>query len=385
MAAIVETDFVLSGTEVPERIRGASVSPDFFDTLGMTAVRGRTCLARDAQPDADPAVVVSDAYWRRRGAHPGFVGTEITLQDRRRFIVGVVSHAAALSYVSRATDSPVAGIDIWEPVAWPDTSHGRSAHFLRVVGRLQPQATLAEASAEMETISDRLAEAYPDSNNEWGVTLEALHSAIVGDATTVLLLSFGAAGVILLIACANVAHLLLSRGTARRSEMVVRTALGAPRVRLVRQVLTEHLGLAVVGGGLGIFAATFGVDALVSVNPTALPRLTDVTISLPVLVLATSLSLVAVFAASLIPALRWSQTGAQAAPGQAGHRYSTGRDRTRQMLVAAEVAASVVLLVAAGPLVRSFAELMSVDPGFQSSRVLRVCNEINDPIDVGGR
>ena len=163
-----------------------------------------------------------------------------------------MSHAAALSYVSHATDSPVGRIDIWEPVAWVDTSYGRSAHFLRVIGRLQPQAHLGEAAAEMETIGGRLAEAYPESNDEWGVTLEPLHSALVGDSTTVLLLSFGAAGVILLIACANVAHLLLSRGAARRNEMVVRTALGAPRVRLVRQVLTEHLALAVVGGGLGI-------------------------------------------------------------------------------------------------------------------------------------
>ena len=254
---------MLTGTDTPERIRGASVSPNFFDTLGLTAVRGRTFLATDARPDADPTVVVSEAYWRRRGADPGLVGTEVTLQDRRR-IIGVVSHAAALSYVSHATDSSVGRIDIWEPVAWVDTSYGRSAHFLRVIGRLQPQARLGEAAAEMETISGRLAEAYPESN----------------------------------------------------------------------------------------------------------PRLRDVTITLTVLALATSLSLLAVFAASLVPALRWSQTGAQAALGRAGHRYSTGRDRTRQMLVAAEVAASVVLLVAPGLLVRSFAELTSVDPGFQSSRVL---------------
>ena len=370
MAAIVETDFVLTGTDTPERIRGASVSPDFFDTLGLTAMRGRTFLSPDARANADPTVVVSEAYWRRRGADPGLVGTEVTLQDRRRIIVGVVPHAAALSYVSRATDSPVGRIDIWELVAWADTSHGRSAHCLRVIGCLHPQATLTEAMAEMETISDRLAEAYPDSNSEWGVTLEALHSAIVGDATTVLLLSFGATGVILLIACANVTDLLLSRGAARRSEMVVRTALGAPRVRLVRQVLMEHLVLAVVGGGLGICAATVGVDTLVSVNPTARPRLTDVTITLPVLTVATCLSLLAVFAASLSPALRWSQAGAQPALGRANHRYSTGWDRTRQILVAADVAASVVLLVAAGLLVRSFAELTSVDPGFHSSRVL---------------
>ena len=125
---------MLTGTDTPERIRGASVSPNFFDTLGLTAVRGRTFLATDARPDADPTVVVSEAYWRRRGADPGLVGTEVTLQDRRRFIVGVVSHAAALSYVSHATDSPVGRIDIWEPVAWVDTSYDRSPHFLRVIG-----------------------------------------------------------------------------------------------------------------------------------------------------------------------------------------------------------------------------------------------------------
>ena len=370
LAAIVETDFVLTGTEGPERIRGASVSPHFFDTLGMTAVLGRTFLETDGQPDADPAVVVSDAYWRRRGADPGLVGTEVTLQDQRRTIVGVVSHAAALSYVARATDSPVGGIDIWEPVAWRDTSYGRSAHFLRVVGRLKPQGNLTEAAAEMETIGVRLADAYPDSNDEWGVTLEPLHNALVGDATTVLLLLFGAAGAILLIACANVTHLLLSRGAARSNEMAVRIALGAPRARLVRQVVTESVVLAAVGGGLGIVVAWVGLDALVALSPTSLPRLDDVAISVPVCAVAVSLSLGAVFAASLMPALRWSQAGLNSALGRAGQRYGTGRDRTRKMLVAAEVATSVVLLVAAGLLVRSFVALTSVDPGFQPTRVL---------------
>ena len=174
LAAIVETDFVLTGRETPERIRGASVSPGFFDTLGLTAVRGRTFMATDVQPDADPTVVVSEAYWRRRGEDPGLVGTVVTLQDRPRVIVGVVSQAAALSYVSRVTDTPVGAIDMWEPVTWSETSYGRSAHFLRVVGRLHPQTSLTEATAEMDTIGTRLAETYPDSNEEWGVTLEPL-------------------------------------------------------------------------------------------------------------------------------------------------------------------------------------------------------------------
>ena len=366
LAAIVETNFVLTGTDIPERVLGASVSPHFFDTLGVTAVRGRTFLASDARPDATPAIVVSEAYWRRRGANPDVIGTEVTVQDRRRLIVGVVSRAAALSYVPRAAESAVGDIDIWEPVAWNDTSMSRHAHFLRVVGRLHPQTPLTEAAAEMETIGGRLAAAYPDSNDEWSVTVESLHSALVGDTTTVLLLSFGAAGVVFLIACANVAHLLLSRGAARRREMAVRTALGAPRIRLVRQVLTEHLVLGVVGGGLGIFAAAVGVDMLVSLNPTALPRLPEVTITVPVLALSMSLALSAVFATSLAPALRWSKA---TAPGRVSHRY-TGRDRTRQILVMGEVAASVVLLVAAGLLVRSFVQLTSVDPGFDSGRVL---------------
>ena len=369
LAAIVETDFVLTGRETPERIRGASVSPGFFDTLGLKAMRGRTFMATDVQPDTDPTVVVSEAYWRRRGEDPGLVGTVVTLQDRPRVIVGVVSQAAALSYVSRVTDTPVGAIDMWEPVTWSETSYGRSAHFLRVVGRLHPQTSLTEATAEMDTIGTRLAETYPDSNEEWGVTLEPLHSALVGNSTTVLLLLFGATGVILLIACANVAHLLLSRGAARRTEMSVRRALGAPRVRLIRQVVTEHVVLAVVGGSLGVLASKVGIDTLVALGPTSLPRLTDATITLPVLGLAGSLSLLTVFAASLVPALRWSSAEGHDGSGRTG-RLSGGGGRTMRMLVTAEVAASVVLLVAAGLLVRSFVELTSVDPGFQSTRVL---------------
>src|SRR4030095_16604059 len=349
----------------PERVPSARVIADYFTTLGVTPAAGRWFVPDEFVFGSHRVVVLSHALWVRRfGAHPGIVGQTITLNARPYTVVGVAPESARLP----------ARAQLWAPFAIDPSSPppGRRGDFLSVVGRLKPGISQPRAQSDMDAIGRRLAAAYPARNARVGVVGTSLHDQLVGQIRPALLVFSGAVALVLLIACANVANLLLARATAREREMAVRAALGAGRTRLVRQLLTESLVLAVAGGLLGLALAWWGVQGLKAAAPPTLPRLDEVGLD-PVALAFTSIAVVVTgFLFGIAPALRGSGYALQstlAAGGRAGIGGGSG-ERLRAVLVVAQVALALVLLVGSGLLVRTFARLQQVDLGFDSGHVL---------------
>jgi len=349
----------------PERVPSARVIADYFPTLGVTPAAGRWFVPDEFVFGSHRVVVLSHALWVRRfGASPGIVGQTITLNARPYTVVGVAPESARLP----------ARAQLWAPFAVDPSSPppGRRGDFLSVVGRLKPGISQARAQSDMDAIGRRLAAAYPATNARIGVLVISLHDQLVGQIRPALLVFSGAVALVLLIACANVANLLLARATAREREMAVRAALGAGRSRLVRQMLTESLVLAVAGGLLGLALAWWGVQGLRAAAPPTLPRLDEVGLD-PVALAFTAIAVVVTgFLFGIAPALRGSGYALHStlvAGGRAGIGGGSG-ERLRAVLVVAQVALALVLLVGSGLLVRTFARLQQVDLGFDSGHVL---------------
>ena len=356
----------LTGGTEPERVQGFRVSPDYFAALGIEAAHGRTFAPGEDAVTPARVVMLSHGLWQRRfGADPGIVGRTIAVNGLDRTVVGILP--PGIRY-------PAAG-DIWIPLAMDSSGWGnRRAHFLLVTGRLAPGASVAGAQAELAVIASRLSASYPESNTGWGVNTRPLERDVARMVEPMLLTLFAAVGFVLLIACVNVANLLLARGTGRRRELALRATLGAGRGRLVRQLLTESAVLAVLGAGAGLVVASWSVGFLTTLVPTQHQRFLagfeSIGLNVPVLVFTALSALGATLLFGLLPALRSSGTDLHEAL-QEGERAGSGpgRHRLRRALVAAEVALALVLLVSAGLTFRSMRHLLSTSPGFEPDEI----------------
>jgi putative ABC transport system permease protein len=354
----------LTGTGEPEELRTQLVTASLFPLLGVRAAVGRTFLPEEDAPGAAPAVLLSHRLWARRfGSDPALVGGAITLDGRARTVVGIMP--AGFQVLDET-------IDVWLPMAFPAAARTAGGRYLLVLGRLKPGVDVAAAQAGMDTITTRLARDFPGRDAGWASNVVSLHQQIVGGIRPALLVLAGAVAFVLLIACANVANLLLARATGRRRELAVRAALGAGRGHLVRLLVGESLALAVLGGAAGLGLAYAGLRVLVAsaVDQLAIPRLAGAGLNLPVLLFTLAASLAAGLVFGLAPAFAASRFGL-ADSLKEGARGSDARSgRLRAALVVAEVALSLALLAGAGLLFRSFERLLSVSPGFRTEHVL---------------
>ena len=359
-AAYTRTRTILTGQGEAVRLDGAEVSASLFDLLGVPAMLGRTFRSDENEPGRNHVAILSHELWQQRfGGERDVVGRRMTLDGVPHEIVGVMP----------PTFSFPAARAVWIPLEYTDdfTTDQRSAWYLQVVGRTRPGVSADQARAEIETIGRQLARQYPDANEGVDITAVSLHDAMVGDLRTAFWVLLGAVGFVLLIACVNVANLMLARAASRESEIAVRTALGANRVRLVRQLLTESVLLGLAGGALGLLLAVWGVEALIALEPQGVPRLGEVSVDPVVIGFTMGLSILTGLLFGAVPAVQSTRAGISATLKEGGRSALTTRGgaRMRTTLVIAEVALAVTLLAGAGLLIRSFARLAAVDPGFQ--------------------
>ena len=367
VAAYDTLGFNLTGSGEPERLEGAIVTASLFPLLGASAQVGRTFLNAEEQPGRDQVVVLGHALWIRRfNGDPAIVGQMVLLDGKPVQVVGVMP--ATFQY-------PDPGIEIWKPIlldAEALSEDNRGSHGYTALARLKPGVTLAQAQADLAAVTATFKLEHPGNyRSGFSTKLRPLQEEIVGDTGRPLLILLGAVAVVLLIACANVSNLLLARAASRRKEIALRTALGASRSRLVRQLLTESVLVAIVGGGMGLVLAAWGVDLLVASAPDTIPRLSEVGVDRRVVLFAAIVSLGTGLLLGIVPALRASGAplGETLKDGGRGGDGAT-HGRAGRLLVIAEVALSLVLLVGAGLLIHSFARVQRVEPGFDSRDVL---------------
>jgi putative ABC transport system permease protein len=355
-------DETLTGLGEPELVYAVGVTRGLLEVLGTPPILGRDIRPEEALPGGARVVVVSHAFWQERlGGSPAAVGQVLQLSGLPYEVVGVAPEGFA--FPSRAA--------LWIPGQWPEETHPRGRHFLRAVGRLAPGGTLPAAQAELSGIASRLEEAYPESNRARGIHLESLTQATVGDARTGLLVLLGAVGMVLLIACANVANLLLARGSTRVGEMAVRSTLGASRGALLRQLVAESLVLSGLGGAAGLLVASGGLRLLKAFSPGRLPRMDNVGMDPTVFLFAAGIVLLVAVFFGLLPALRLSRVSIASVIRQGREKdlQLQRRGLARSILLATEVALSLVLLLGAGLLIRSFANIRGVELGFEAQGV----------------
>jgi putative ABC transport system permease protein len=381
LAATSGVDFNVTGEGDVARVRGASVSTNFFRLLGASPALGQTFQSENGAAGDWRTVVLSHSLWQSRfGGDPRVVGKTMTLNGNAYKIVGVMprefrwQNLAPLSSSGELAELFVPSVknDIPQLGAQTDRdlSASRTTSYMRVVARLKPGVTVEQAQAEMDAVAARLAQAYPDSNAGTTVRLIPLKRFLVGDVRPALLTLLAAVGLVLLIACANVANLFLARATTRRKELAVRAALGAARARLVRQLLTESVLLSLVAGGVGLLCAVWGVQGLVSLMPNDLPRLNDVSIDANVLLFTLAVSTLTGLAFGLVPALQVSRVDLTETLKEGAGKATGVQGRSTRALIVLEVALSLVLLVGAGLLLKSFVTLQQVKPGFDPDNLL---------------
>ena len=373
MCAMFDSRANLTGVDDPEELPTQVVETNFFDLLGVGAAFGRTFAPEEGQAGNDGVVVLSQGLWKRRfGGDPAIVGKTLKLSGREFTVVGIAPAGFQLLISQGSLTGKPA--ELWMPLVFSQTSRVRRGRSMMAIARLMPGVTLAQARTEMDGIGARFEEQYPNFNTGWGVNLVPLQTQFVGAIRPALLVLLGAVAFVLLIACANVANLLLARAATRQREIAIRTALGARRGRIIRQLLTEATVLAALGGALGFWLAMWGVDLLLALTPRDLSGLKDVGIDYRVLGFTMVVSVLTGVLFGLAPALEASRPNLNESLKEGGRGAATdGRShRWRRVFVVVEVALALVLLIGAGLMLRSFARLQSVDPGFDAKNLLTV-------------
>jgi predicted permease len=369
LAAWRSDSFNMTGSGEPQRLRGEMVSADFFNILGFNALIGRTFTAQDDHAGAAPVVVLSNAFWKQRfGTSRKIVGQTILLNGEAYAVIGVLP---ANFYYTGNNFGRVP--EIFLPLGqWTDKTFldRRVGMGMDAMGRLKPGITLAQARADMDGVAENLARAYPDVDKNSGVTVHSLKQDMVGDVAPLLYVLLGAVGFVLLIACVNIANLLLARSTGRTREFAIRAALGASRGRMVRQLLTESVLLSFAGGVIGLILAAWGTRAAIAILPQALPRASNVGLDARVLIFTLGVSLLAGILFGLAPALKTSQRHLSETLKEGGRGSSGARHRLQGVFVIAETALALILLVGAGLMIRSLVALWDVNPGYNPHHVL---------------
>ncbi|HJU55635.1 MAG TPA: ADOP family duplicated permease, partial [Pyrinomonadaceae bacterium] len=376
MAALDSWTVNLTGRNEPERIEGTRVSTSLFPLLRAQPMLGRAFTPEEEKQGAAHVVIMSHGLWQRRfGGDANILGQTVTLDGEQYEVVGVMppdftfpqnSGLPAFFPFAKKTE-------LWTP--WVLTDEQRrnyGSHHIAIIGRLKPGRALPQAQAELSAIARRLEQQYPDPLTDFGVTVKPLREQVIGKSRVAILVLLCVVGFVLLIACANVANLLLARAAARQKEVAIRTALGASRSRVIRQLLTESVLLAFIGGALGVLLAMWGVDLLVALSPGDIPRTGEIGIDARVLAFTFGVSLLTGLVFGLAPALQASSHDLHEALKEGGRGGTTGprRARVRAVLIVSEVALALVLLVGAGLLVRSFFKLRQVSPGYDPENVL---------------
>jgi putative ABC transport system permease protein len=365
---------IMTGRDTPEQIRALSMGDGLVSLLGVQPLRGRYFEAGDYAPGHERVVVLSYGLWQRRfGSDPAVMGQTLTLDGRSYTVIGIMPPQFQFPpfWASKT--------EMWAPLNLSDRADNRRASSLRVFARLKPGVTREEAQAEMDAVSERLAGAYPDANAGLTAKVESMHEKVVGDLRPALLVLMAVVGFVLLIACANVANLLLARSAVRQKEIVIRSALGASRSRVIRQLITESLMLSMLGGLLGLLLAFWGIDMLRALLQGSssdfsvrMPRLNEVGLDLHTLGFGLLLSQLTGIIFGLAPALQLSRPNLNETLKEGGRAATEGARarRLRNALVVSEVAIAFILLVGAGLMMRSYIGLQAIDPGFNADNVL---------------
>ena len=364
LGAFRSEDYNMTGEGEPERLHGHMISAEFFPALGINPVLGRNILPEEDKPGAAPVALIGDGLWKRKfGESRDVLGKSITLNGKAYTVIGV----------TRQQVPDLSPSDVYVPIGqWTDpTFLNRGISMgMNAIGRLKPGVTFLQANADMDALGANLAAAYPDTNKGTGITLVPLKTDVVGRVRGILLVLLGAVSFVLLIACANVANLLLARSTGRSREFAIRSALGASPGRVIRQLLTESVMLGIAGGGIGLLLAKWGTRALLAAMPQTLPRSGEIGIDGHVLLFTVGISVLTGIVFGLVPALKTLRPDMHETLKEGGRGGSGARHRTQSVFVVVEMAMAVVLLIGAGLMIRSLAALWSVDPGFNPRNVL---------------
>lgn len=371
------TAFTLTGVEKPEEFRGARVETNYFTVLGVQPAIGRNFLPEEKRPGAEPVVIISSGLWQRRfGKDPEIIGRTVSLGGLPRTVIGVMPDG----YRSIGRNW-----EVWVPMTFdPGNERYATSYFWRVIARLAPDVTMAQARDEVVRLMDQMHAENPDyygAEMVQAVGVIPMHDDLVGRIQPTLLVLLGAVAAVLLVACTNVANMLLARAGTRGREIAVRTALGAGRGRLIRQLLTESTLLGVLGGCAGVLMAIWTESVLLGVLPTSVPRVAEIGIDLPEIVFAFVLALVAAIIFGLVPALRTTNPNLQSSlkSGSRGGANTVVRHRLNRTLIGAEVALSVILVVSGGLLLKSLWRMLQVDPGFDAQQVITM--RLSPPAD----
>src|SRR5450631_3408924 len=369
MAAYTRTGGTLAQADDAQAIEGVAITPEIFDVLGVPPLLGRGFTQEEAKDQGERVLVLTYPLWQRAfGGDPKIVGQQVTLSGRSYTVIGVMPTGWKFPIEDEHIDYVI-------PLQYLVASalNNRGSHFLSVVGRLKPGVQIRQAEAELSAIAGRLSKQYPDTNmNFTSMAVVTLHSDVVGDVRPALIILLGAVVLVLLIACANVANLLLARAASRSREIAIRTALGASRLRVVRQLLCESLLLALMGGTAGLLLASWGVDLLGAAGPQGLPHLAQIKVNFTVCAFTFALALGSTVLFGLIPALQVSRPSVNESLQQ-GAKGSTGglhTNRLRGFLVVSQVSLSLLLLAGAGLLIKSFFNLRATNPGFDPARLM---------------
>ncbi len=373
MAAFLDTSRNLTGDGEPEEITGQLATTNLFSVLGTNPVLGRTFTADEGGEGGPRVIVISYGLWQRRfGGDKQIVGRQILVNEQPATVIGVMPATFGWHILGKSRARKPA--DIWMPLQITNELRERRGRFASAVARLKPGVSMDQAQHEMQTIGARLAQQYPDFNTDWGVNVVPLRTQMTGEIRRPLLILLGAVAFVLLIACANVANLLLARASARRKEIAVRAGLGASRWRIARQLLTESVILSLLGGALGVLVAWWGTRSLVALSPPALIDLKSVSVNLAVLGFTLGLSVLTGIVFGLVPALEATRLDLHGSLKEGGKSVggSTGSHRVRSVFVVTQVALALVLLVGAGLLVKSLQRLQAVHTGFNPTNLLTV-------------